>query len=504
MLLEGGIQELTRRQVLAGATAAAAASAGLGAYGVWRFVGGQPAGAILGPSAPPAEPVQRFQSRPDLRPAGVTTTGRFGGPGHLFIGPGSIRGSQSGPLIIDSRGAPVWFRPLARHLWETNFRVANFGGQEVLAWWQGEVQQPAGYGYGEAVILDGSYRELRRVRAAGGRWMDMHELQLTPDATALFTCFPRTVRADLSHVGGPRDGHVLESVFQELDLRTGRLLFEWRSLEHIPVTESYRPLEHPYDYLHINSIDVLPDGNLLVSARHTWALYKLERGTGNVIWRLGGKRSDFTLDADARFSWQHDARQLDSRTITLFDDGSDGPTTTESQSRALVLDVDPGSRRVALARAYTHPQPLLAAAMGSVQMLEDGHVLVGWGSNPSVSEFSADGTLVADLTMSPKQQSYRAYRLHWAGTPEEPPAVATTSDPVTGQRLLYVSWNGSTEVTHWQVWSGIAGSRIAPRRILARAGFETAIPLHGGDRYAAVAALDCCGRELARSATIAV
>ena len=118
------------------------------------------------------------------------------------------------------------------------------------------------------------------MRAAGGRSMDLHALTLTPEGTALFTCYPETVQMDLSAIGGPRDTQVLESIIQEVDIASGRLLFEWRGLQHIPVTATHEPMSQPYDYLHINSIQALPDGNLLVSARHTWAVYKLDRRTG--------------------------------------------------------------------------------------------------------------------------------------------------------------------------------------------------------------------------------
>src|SRR6202034_1834303 len=133
----------------------------------------------------------------------------------------------------------------------------------------------------------------------------------------------------------------------EIEVASGRVLMEWRSLDHIAISESYLPPGRGvYDYFHLNSIEVLPDGNLLISARHTWALYKLDRKTGRVIWRLGGKRSDFAIEKQARFSWQHHARRVGPGTITVFDDGAAVvPNTlsvrqTESQSRGLILAVD--------------------------------------------------------------------------------------------------------------------------------------------------------------------
>ena len=237
----------------------------------------------------PAGSVAAFHSRPDLRPPTVTATAGAtaeglgsADPGLLFLGPGpvSLTGSeQYGPLIVDRAGTPVWFRPLSPGLQVANFASARYRGKPVLVWWEGKVLQ-SGYGQGEAVVLDDAYREIARVRAAGGRSMDLHALALSAEGTALFTCYPQTVQMDLSSIGAPRNSQVLESIIQEVDIASGRLLFEWRSLQHIPVSASQEPHGEPYDYLHVNSIERLPDGNLLVSARHTWALYKLDRRTG--------------------------------------------------------------------------------------------------------------------------------------------------------------------------------------------------------------------------------
>jgi hypothetical protein len=424
-------------------------------------------------------------------------------PGFLFLGAGpvSLTGSaQYGPLIVDRTGALVWFRPLTAGLQVTNFSCSRYRDEPVLVWWEGKLLQ-SGYGQGEAVLLDRAYREVARVRAAG-RSMDMHALSLTPEGTALFTCYPETVQMDLSSIGGPRDSQVLESIIQEVDIASGRLVFEWRSLQHIPVDASHQPLGEPYDYLHVNSIQRLPDGNLLVSARHTWALYKLERRTGNVTWTLGGKRSQFQMGPGAQFAWQHDARQLSEGVLTVFDNGTDGPIETERQSRGLVLEVDEPRKRVTLHNAYTSPERLLAGAMGSVQMLSADRVLVGWGVASYTSEFAADGALLLDYALPHGMYSYRGLWLFWSGTPHHRPAVAARRDPQGGTPIAYASWNGATEVTGWQVEAGAKHDQLRPLGIATRHGFETVIPLHSHFRYGSVTALDRFGRPLKRSPII--
>ena len=488
-----GAQWLTRRQVLksAGGVAGLAALAG-GAFGAFRLLSG-------GTSASTGR-ARVFVSQPDLRPPAVAVTGASFAAGYLFLAPHASGGSQPGPLVVDEHGEPVWFRPLASWLWATNVRVGRYHDRPVLTFWEGKVVSP-GFGRGEGVIVDSSYREIARVRAGNGRQMDLHEFLLTPQGTALFTCYPETVRADLSSVGGPSDGEALGAIIQEVDVRSGRLLLEWRSLDHIPVSESYHSPGDPYDYLHANSIDLTPDGNLLVSARHTWALYKLDRRTGQVIWRLGGKRSDFQMGSGSRFAWQHDARALGDRQITVFDDGA-GPQKTESQSRGIVLEVDTAAKAVRLARSYRHPHPLLADALGSVQVLPDGHVLVGWGSQPYASEFAADGRLLADVGLGSGHDSYRAYRYRWTARPTDAPALITRRHHAKRAAMLYVSWNGATEVSRWEVSAGPSAAALQPVGVAPRRGFETAISLAAREGYARVTALDAGGRRLAASAAV--
>jgi Arylsulfotransferase (ASST) len=500
----------TRRQLLRGAGGVAAlAVSGCGAINVLSRPKRLPQiGSFAGG---PARGVGTFRSRPDLRPPAVSTNAaasaealRGVDPGFLFLGPGpvSLTGSeQYGPLIVGRAGAPVWFRPLPAGVQVTNFARSQYRGRPVLVWWEGKVLQ-SGYGQGEAVVLDDDYREIARVRAAGGRSMDLHALTLTPEGTALFTCYPDTVQMDLSSIDGPRDSHVLESIIQEVDIASGRLLFEWRGLQHVPAGTSCEPMGEPYDYLHVNSIQQLPDGNLLISARHTWALYKLDRRTGDVIWTLGGKRSQFRMGPGSQFAWQHDATQLSGRVLTLFDNGSNGPIRTEPESRGLVLDVDEPRRRVTVRHAYTSPERLSAGAMGSIQILSDDRVLVGWGVKSHTVEFATDGTPLLDIALPAGMYSYRGLWLPWRGTPGHRPAVAVGRDRRSGSTIVYASWNGATEVTGWQVAAGSRKDQLRPLGIARHHGFETVIPLGAQHRYASVTALDRAGRPLRRSPVI--
>lgn len=500
----GGLSRRRFLQVAGGV--AGAAALGAGAFEATRLLGQGVRPSLPALPVRSSGPVRAFHSRPDLHPPTVMVTNQpdIDG-GYLFMGPWASGGNQPGPLMVDGDAEPVWFRPISSghtsSIWATNFQTFTYRGQPVLAWWEGRVLN-TGLGQGEAVIVDHAYREVARVRAAGGRQMDLHEFQLTPQGTALFTCYPETVHTDLSSIGGPREGMLLDSVFQEVDVRTGRLLLEWKGLDHIPVSNSYKPFKEPYEYLHINSIQVLPDGNLLVSARHTWALYKLDRRTGAVIWQLAGKNSDFDVGPDAGFSWQHDARQPVPGTFTLFDNGSDGPIQTSKYSRGLLLKVDENRSTVKLGQAFEHTPAVLASAMGSVQTLPSGTVVVGWGTEPYISEFSPTGKQLTDARLLSGDKSYRGLVLPWQGMGDNDPALTVRRNSQTGKTIVYASWNGDTRTAFWQVHGGDSRSGMKQIGIARRRAFETAIPVGDADGYFAVTPLDSSGQVLGHSDTI--
>jgi len=231
-------------------------------------------------------------------------------------------------------------------------------------------------------------------------------------------------------------------------------------------------------------------------------VYKLDRRTGEVIWRLGGKRSDFAMENGSQYAWQHHARVVDPTTISVFDNGAAGGTSSHSQSRGLLVSIDEAARSVRLGASYQHPDRLLANAMGSVEKLPNGNVLVGWGEEPCATEFTADGTRLSDAVFPVGQKSYRALRLQWKGTPLDPPAIAARPGAKAGTSLVFVSWNGATEVTHWQVHAGPSAKHLTPVGRIRRTGFETAVSLNSIHGHAAVTALSSSGRPLGKSRTI--
>ena len=282
-----------------------------------------------------------------LQPPQVTVlkNSRHLADGLIFIGPKPAPGAtapsgQTGPEIIDNQGRPVWFNPIAAPDTATDFRVQQYHGQPVLTYAVGRSTGGPGHSEGYDVILNRHYQQIATVEAGNGLAADQHEFALTPQGTALITIYHQ-VPYDLSSVGGPSDGSVLDGVVQEIDVATGNVLFEWHSLDHVPLERQLpagadRPPATPYDYFHINSVNLDNDGNLLISARHTWTVYKVDRHTGHVIWRLGGKESDFQLGPGVQFAWQHNALPEGPNTIRIFDNESTGPRSCRSLAGDLV------------------------------------------------------------------------------------------------------------------------------------------------------------------------
>jgi hypothetical protein len=473
--------------------------------GFFRFRVGGHAALVLRPGpAPPSTTrgTHHYVSRPDLHPPAMQITARRDGraPGALFVSTFLAPGhkppvlGQVGPTIFDDRGDLVWLSPSPRGSAAFNFRVQTYRGAPALTWWQGRLSF-LGLGFGEDVIADSSYNVVARVRAGNGYHADLHEFTIDQRDSAWMTIYVPV----LVHRGGRRVA-LLDSIVQRVDIPTGLVMFEWHSLGHIPLSESQvvppkGPL--PWDPFHVNSIQVDQSGNLLLSNRNTWAVYKVSSRTGGILWRLGGKRSSFRLSRHARFAWQHDAQQQPDGTITLFDD--EAAPRAGHESRGIRLGLSGGRAR--LLHSYTNRRNLLAGSQGNLQVLPNGNALVGWGAKPYLSEYSADSKhLLFEARFPRGDESYRAYKFPWVGRPQTAPAVAGRVR--RGQLTVYASWNGATEVASWRVLSGATPDALSPAATVPRAGFETKILVPGAGPYVAVQALDASGQVLGTSAAV--
>lgn len=451
-------------------------------------------------------------------PVTVLTNDPGTAPGDIFLAPkpnpgrsllGLTEGPQ-GPEIIDDQGRTIFYQPIESPYSATDFRVQEYEGEPVLTYAVGQSSGGPGHSEGEDVILDRHYRVIATVKAGNGLMADQHEFRLTPQGTALITAYKK-VPYNLLPYGGSAHGYVLDGVVQEIDVATGAVEFEWDSLAHVPLSASYQPPptllepETAWDYFHINSVNPDGAGGLLISSRHTWTVFDVDRGTGAVEWRLGGKESSFKQGPGVHFSWQHNAlpETGEPGTIRIFDNGNDTVLPTEPWTRILDIHVDPAAGTATLAGEVVHPQHLSVGSQGNAQRLPDGGLFVGWGQTGRLSEFDAQGNLLWDGQLPAVDDTYRACRSPWVGEPlSKPIAVASTDG---GDLEVTAYWNGATEVARWRILAGASKKALSAVGSGAWDGLGTTVAVDApGARYAAVVALDAKGRKLATSPTVAV
>jgi hypothetical protein len=464
-----------------------------------------PTGGIPGFPDPPASPAayQSFVSAPELHPPILTVStpdlDPRAGDVLLTSGPGP---GQYGPLIYTPQGRLVWFGALPKGVNALNLSVQSYEGQRDLTWWQGRVVG-LGFGQGVDIVMDDNYQTVATVRAGNGYEADLHDFQIASGNVAYLTVY-NAMRCDLSSVGGVRNGVIVDTAVQQVDMKTGLVRWEWHSLDHVGVAESHAPVPTtaiPWDSFHLNSIDVEPDGNLLLSGRSTWAAYQVQAGSGSILWRLGGTNSSFTMGHGTETAWQHDARLQPDGTITLFDDGSN--PRIHYQSRGIRVALDTTSHRARLLASYPHPSgPLLADSQGNMQTLPDGNALIGWGAIPSVTEIDKGGRALLDAHMPAGFSSYRAFRFPWSGHPLSAPSVSARVLVTGDSTAVAASWNGASDVASWRVLAGSSPSALTARASMPDSGFESTVTFPDAYAYVAVQALGPTGALLGTSPTV--
>jgi hypothetical protein len=356
-------------------------------------------------------------------PVSILTSQGDIGQGDIFITPtGDTSTYANGPEILDTHGNVVWFQAAPQGQTAADFRAQTYDGQPVLTWWQGTGL--GGLSSGTDYIYNDHFQQIATVNAGNGLSADGHEFLITPWNTALILSYT-TATADLTSIGGPPNQTVINGVVQEIDIPTGKVIFQWNSEDHVPFSQSEQPLpaspSTPWDWFHINAVHLDTDGNLLIDARDTWTTYKVDRNSGNIIWQLGGKASSFTLNAapgqvldnaDEIFAWQHDPEALGNDLYTFFDNESSG-TPLLSYSRAITVKLNERSRTATLVASDEEPEGLSAASQGNAQTTDEGNLFVGWGALPYFSEFGPAGELVLNAEFPAGVNTYRAYLLPW-------------------------------------------------------------------------------------------
>ena len=454
-----------------------------------------------------------YVSAPDLHPPIVTGGATKLGatlPGDILMAnfydlsaPPMV--GQSGPLILGPNLQPLWFRPVPTNVVASNLNEQTYDGRPVLSWWQGKLTPTGQIESGEDVVVNQHYQRVATLKAANGWVLTLHEMVI--HGHDAWVTANKNVPMDLARYGGVNGGAMIDSAVQEYDLRTGKLLYSWDAADHIRPSDSYAqpPVNgFPWDTYHVNAINMLANGDFLVSMRNTWAVYLVDGRTGAIKWTLGGKHSDFKLPKGEDFEWQHDAQMLNAHTVSIFDDhccditGAGVYLPATGPSRGLVLSLNATTHTARIAHVYSHGLTFQSEYMGNVQHMPHGNVFVGWGEVPYMSEFSASGELLYDAILPTPDMTYRAYLKRWTGLPLYPPNGAARER--AGSTSVYASWNGATKVARWRVLAlGPTGTAPVPVAGAIKSGFETTIAVPAGHTRFELQALDATGHVLGTS-----
>ncbi|KAJ4387457.1 hypothetical protein N0V93_008049 [Gnomoniopsis smithogilvyi] len=390
---------------------------------------------------------------------------------YVFFGWRGHEVDEPGAVILDAQGEIVW-RQTGYEIDQNDVRPQMYRGERFLTFQMDgpEGNETEGYWY----MLDQSYNIRYRLRPNGFPHADMHEFQITEDDTALVIT-TKPIQYDLTSMGGEKDGWIGDCYFQELDIETGDVLFQWSALDHFPPNTTMEVQNNcridpnarfagcgddedsAFDYYHLNSVWKDSLGNYLISARNIWGISYIDGRTGDVLWTLGaGTVNDFEDLSDGRatdFAWQHHARWVEEgKVLSFFDNHYHRIGDAYGASGGRVVELDVANRTAKLRQLLEHPNHIKPESQGNVQHLENDNYLVGWGSSGAFTEFGPDGEVLCDARFGAEAffefspvSSYRVFRGDWTGMPSYPPSLA-----VVGNKA-YVSWNGATEIEKWQV-----------------------------------------------------
>jgi hypothetical protein len=238
-----------------------------------------------------------------------------------------------------------------------------------------------------------------------------------------------------------------------------------------------------------------------------------------VLWEIGGKQNQFRLPSnlitgpyDSAFQYQHTARFVPGG-IGVFDNGGIGAPPDGGPygpAHGLILNLDFQDRSASLASPPIYHEPALYTnSQGDIQILGNGDVFIGWGSDNQshgelrsyYTEYSSSGSVLADYVLAGQDVSYRAVSLPWVGLPLKKPA-AVAFKGADGQTTVYVSWNGSTQTVAWELLAGPRRTSLFPVSDTSRTGFETAIATTAVGPFYQVRAIGAGGVVLATSTVI--
>ncbi|CAE7015097.1 hypothetical protein CFE70_002616 [Pyrenophora teres f. teres 0-1] len=455
-----------------------------------------------------AWPWHTFKSLPGVEPPvlSINKTGETS-PGLIFFPQSGGEAHNYSLNIYREDGELVWASGYGDY---AAFRSTMLFGEPVLAYFKGiSFPEPWGFGYGIIYILNQQYENIYNVTLWNSTyplqsisplydptqyqpfsWVDMHENVITPEGT-MFIGAMNVTPWDLSSIGGPKDGWIVDSIAMELNVTNNEILWQWSHLDHVdevslasaiptyPLGDLGRNSSYPWGPFHINSMERFEDGSLLISSRHYCSIYKVNRN-GTVEWTLNGySGGDFTLANNLSFCYQHDARIHPSRTpntttISLFNNDNSAVVSHVNESTGIFLSVDERSMTATLLQELADPDDTIySVSQGNMEVLPSGNSVLGYGSVPTLKEFDKAGNVVLSVSWGEAiaVQSYRDYKSEWVGKPSAKPDVFACN--AGNATEVYMSWNGATEHKTWTVFGSAVNGSLSEVACVEKTGFET-------------------------------
>ncbi len=345
------------------------------------------------------------------------------------------------------------------------------------------------------IVLDQHFVEIDTIHAGHGYFADDHELQILENGHILQVVRDH-VKVDMSEVvsGGKTNATVEAHHFQEMDADQN-VIFEWRNWDHLDIRDTYVSLTKSFiDFVHLNSIAIDYDGHFVVSLREYKAAAKIHRTTGEIIWQLGGRNSDFEfVNEPTPFSFQHDVRPVPGKPnhYTLFDNGRG---RQPQYSRGVEYKLDLNTMTAEKVWEYRHDPDWYSGWMGSVQRLLNGNTLLDFpGGAVRVVEVTPDNEPAWELTVS-GIETYRSRRYEWEGEMQAP--FLELENLGNAVRLIFNKF-GDEDVAQYNVYTG----RSADALELFGSTSETFMEIDAGElgggaqQFFRVTAVDGAGNE---------
>ena len=298
-------------------------------------------------------------------------------------------------------------------------------------------------------LYDEDRNEVDVFQMGNGYLADSHDFQVLPNGHVLMFCYSSHM-VDMSQIveGGHPAAEVTGAVIQELDVYKN-VIFQWRSIDYIPVTDSYKRITGArIGYIHVNSVELdETDGSLILSCRNTYDLIKISRVTGEVIWRLCGKQNDFTFinenedNAPRYIRGTHDARIHANGNITMFDNGAAKDDMVRTYSRAVEYDLDEVNMTATMVWEYRNDPDFLALSGGDCIRLANGNTIINWGAAAKDGEAAAmteagpNGELVYEIWPAQDKVTGRFVRFVWPL--EDQCTTVTHSDLMEGSEYVF-------------------------------------------------------------------